>query len=208
MNPLRLSLIAIMFLPPVLAAFGQEPVDSVTRCVRKPAVAISSNLLYDAAITPDIGVEVSLSPKISVAVEGIYAWWSRGKDHRYWRIRGAWLDASWWFGQSSLPLLTGHHAGIYASIHDFDFEFGHKGWQSQGPVKGAGLTYGYSFCLNRRLRLDLYMRAGYAWGHLTEYEPRCGTYLCIRHRALHYAGLTCLGVRLVWVPGIEKCLTK
>lgn len=166
---------------------------------------IKSNLLYDAALTPDIGIEMSVSPSISVGIEGVCAWWSNNRTHRYWRIRGGWLDASWWFGEASrLYRLTGHHAGIYASIHDYDFEFGGKGWQSPRPTFGAGLTYGYSFRLNRHLNLDLSVRAGYAGGRVTEYKPMCGTYTCIRERSNHYFGLTGLGISLIWFPGLCK----
>ena len=167
-----------------------------------PAVAIKSNLLYDAAITPDIGVELSLSKHVSVALEGVYAWWSNDDRHRYWRIRGAWLDASWWFDNNpATPRLTGHHAGVYVSLHDYDFEFGGRGWQARNPAFGAGLAYGYAFRLNGRLSLDLHLKVGYSGGTVTEYVPQCGTYMCVRRFHNNYFGLTGVGVSIVWFPG-------
>lgn len=165
-------------------------------------VALKSNLIHDALITPDIGIEVSLSPTVSIGIEGVYAWWSNDNAHRYWRIRGGWIDASWWFGElSNNRRLTGHHLGVYTSLHDYDFEFGGKGWQSNGPTYGVGVKYGYSFHLNKRLNLDLCVRVGYSGGRVTEYKPLCGTYMCVGQRHVGNIGLTGLGITLVWFPG-------
>lgn len=165
-------------------------------------IALKSNLLHDAVITPDFGIEIALPHDISVGVEGIYAWWSKDSRHRYWRIRGVWADVSYWFGTASRGrMLTGHHAGIYGSCHDFDFEFGNKGWQSREPSFGVGASYGYSFRLNGRLNLDLSLRVGYASMRITEYAPQCGTYICSGSHQRHYFGLTGAAVTLVWFPG-------
>ena len=56
----------------------------------QPRFALKTNMLYDAIVTPDLGVEMSLARKFSLSVEGVYAWWSKDSAHRYWRIRGAW----------------------------------------------------------------------------------------------------------------------
>ena len=143
-------------------------------------VAIKSNLLHDALLTPDFGVEITLPRNISVGAEGVYAWWSNNKTHRYWRIRGVWLDVNYWFGTASRErVLSGHHIGIYGSSHDFDFEFGHKG-------------------------LDLHVRAGYWSGHITNYIPQCGKYVCTDNYHKRYIGITDLAVTLVWFPGRGK----
>lgn len=165
-------------------------------------IAVKSNLIHDALLTPDFGVELALPRNFSVGVEGIYAWWSNDKAHRYWRIRGAWLDANYWFGAAvRRRVLTGHHIGIYGSAHDYDFEFGGKGWQSRRPTFGVGATYGYSFCLNDRMNIDLAVRVGYAGGNVTAYRPECGRYVCVDRYYKHYVGVTGLAVTLVWFPG-------
>lgn len=200
--------LVLLAISSVFTSYGQEAADAreveeeVCPDCECPPVAIKSNLLYDAAITPDLGIEISLSKKISIGMEGVYAWWSNDRKHRYWRIRGGWLDASWWFGnRARQQRLIGHHAGIYLSLHDFDFEFGNKGWQARNPVFGAGLTYGYSFRLSDRLSLDLHLRIGYAGGRVKKYIPQCGAYNSIREYHSNYWGLTGVGVSLVWFPG-------
>lgn len=165
-------------------------------------VALKSNLLHDALLTPDIGVEMVLPRNFSVGLEGVYAWWSKSSEHRYWRIRGIWLDLNYWFGRASAGRdLSGHHVGVYGSCHDFDFEFGHKGWQSPRPTFGAGVSYGYSFRLSQRLNLDVSVRAGYTGGNITVYIPQCGRYVCSDRYFRHYIGLTGVAVTLVWFPG-------
>lgn len=165
-------------------------------------IAVKSNLIHDALLTPDFGVELALPSNFSVGVEGVYAWWSNNKAHRYWRIRGAWLDVNYWFGAAATRReLTGHHIGIYGSAHDYDFEFGGKGWQSRRPTFGVGATYGYSFRLNERMNIDLSMRVGYAGGNVTAYRPECGKYVCTDRYYKHYVGVTGLAVTLVWFPG-------
>ena len=200
--PFRKFCIIMLGLLSAIGLYAREMQESGSAGSNDCHIVIKTNLLYDALLTPDLGVEFSLTPSFSVGIEGVCAWWSNDRAHRYWRVRGGWLDASWWFGKASRGRrLTGHHAGIYLSIHDYDFEFGGKGWQSPRPTLGAGVTYGYSFSLNRHLNLDLSLRAGYAGGSVIEYRPMCGEYTCIRRRSNHYFGLTGIGVTLVWFPG-------
>lgn len=176
--------------------------DSVGTCLDSPVFAVKSNLLHDAVITPDLAVEVMFPSHISVNIEGVCAWWSNRSANRYWRVRGVWLDISWWFrpNRHASPM-SGHHVGFYTSLHDFDFEFGRKGWQSQNPAVGIGCSYGYSFPLNASFNLDFHMRFGYVTGRVTHYVPQCGAYVRVWHCDINYLGLTDLGISLVWFPG-------
>ncbi len=97
--------------------------------------------------------------------------------------------------------LTGHHIGIYGSVHDYDFEFGGRGWQSPDATYGVGVAYGYSVPLNSRLNLDFGIKAGYSAGDVIRYKPQCGTYVCTGRSFRRYLGLTGLDISLVWFPG-------
>lgn len=202
MHVFRLIMPLVLALTPVAARADAVMQDSVSGDDCRVKVTVRSNLLYDAILTPSFGLELSLTPHCSVGLEGVYAWWSNDRSHRYWRIRGVWLDVNYWFGGSTrVRALTGHHAGLYMSWHDYDFEFGGKGWQSPRTTFGFGLSYGYSLRLNRRLNLDFFVRAGYSVGHVISYEPQCGQYVCIDRYLKRYFGITGLGVTLVWFPG-------
>lgn len=170
-----------------------------------PRVALKTNLLHDAALTPDLGVEISIARRFSLSVEGVYAWWSKDSRHRYWRVRGGTAEARVWFGDKSRRrALTGHHAGIYASVYDYDFEFGHKGRQAPEAGYSVGVGYGYSFRIAPRLNLDLGVRIGYSAGKVIEYEPQCGRYVCTDRYYKRYFGPTGIDVTLVWFPGKGK----
>ena len=174
--------------------------DSCAECL--PRVAVKTNLLHDALLTPDLGVELALGRRWSVSASGVWAWWSNDERHRYWRIYGASAEVRFWPGGKPLErALTGHHAGIYGSMHSFDFRFGGKGWQSPALTFGAGVSYGYSWAVGRRLNIDVSLRAGYCTGKLIRYRPQCDMYVCRSHTDMRYFGITGLEVTLVWFPG-------
>lgn len=166
-------------------------------------VALKSNLLHDALLTPDFGIELKLPGRFSAEVEGIMAWWSNDRRHHCWRIYGGWAEARYWLGDKPLErALTGHHVGLYGSVHSFDFEFGEgHGRQTPGVMWGAGVSYGYSWKLNERLNLDLGARLGYAEGEVTKYDVQCGMHVCSGREVRRYFGLTDFCVTLVWFPG-------
>ena len=93
--------------------------------------------------------------------------------------------------------------GVYASCHSYDFEFGHKGWQS--PLTfGAGVGYGYAVKIGPRLNLDFGARVGFHSGYRIDYMPQCGTYVATHRGHRHYLGLTGVEVSIVWFPGKGK----
>ena len=73
---------------------------------------LSTNILYDLAAVPNIGIEFYLGKNISIDANWMYAWWSKNSRHRYWRIYGGDLELRWWFGSKAHEKpLTGHHIG-------------------------------------------------------------------------------------------------
>lgn len=170
-----------------------------------PRVAVKTNLLHDAVFTPDLGFEISIAKKFSLSAEGVWAWWSKRSANRYWRVAGGWVEMRYWFGNRPRSrALTGHHIGIYGSMHKFDFEFGKDGWQSVGFTYGTGISYGYSFPIHRRLNLDLSARIGYFESPYVKYTPMCGEFYAISRGVRKYFGPTGLEVTLVWFPGVRN----
>lgn len=198
---MRVAKIIFLYCMLILPAVGSSAQSSsCDDCY--PRVAVKTNLLHDAALIPDIGVEVSIARRFSISIEGMYAWWNNDARHRYWRIRGGCFELRTWFGNKrEVRALTGHHIGVYGSMHDYDFEFGNKGWQSPDLTYGVGIGYGYAISLNSRLNLDFGLKIGYSAGNLIEYRPQCDTYVCTKHSFRKYIGLTGLEVTLVWFPG-------
>jgi hypothetical protein len=80
-------------------------------------IGIKTNLLYDLAATPNIGLDVYLGKQWSIDANWMYAWWKTDVHHRYWRVYGGDLAVRKWFGKKALQKpLTGHHIGVYGQI--------------------------------------------------------------------------------------------
>lgn len=54
-------------------------------------LALKTNLLYDAVLIPNIGVEVSLGKQWTASADWFYTWFSSDNRHRYWQGYGGYL---------------------------------------------------------------------------------------------------------------------
>lgn len=195
------NLMVWVYLIPYLTTFAVSAQNkSCDDCY--PRIGIKTNLLYDVVLTPDVGIEISVAKKFSLSLEGVYAWWSNDSRHRYWRVRGGSLEMRIWLGENHKErAMSGHHVGVYGSVHDYDFEFGGKGWQSPDATYGAGISYGFAIPIGERLNLDFGIKAGYSGGSIIRYRPECGSYTGLNKTFHKYVGVTGLEVTLVWFPG-------
>ncbi len=175
---------------------------------------ISTNMLYDAAAIPNIGVEFYLGRSWSIGANWMYAWWKTDRSHWYWRTYGGDIYVRRWFGKASKEKpLTGHHAGIYAQTLTFDFETGGRGYIGGEPggslwdraMWGGGVEYGYSLPIARRLNLDFTIGIGYLGGRYYEYKPIDNCYVWQATKRLHWFGPTKAEVSLVWLIGCDNC---
>lgn len=179
--------------------------------------AIKTNMLYDALLVPNIGVEVSLGKRWTVAADWMYGWWNHNNNHRYWRIYGGGLSVRKYFGAKAAEKpLQGHHIGLNAQMLTYDFEFGGKGYM--GGVPGGtlwdrmsytvGAEYGYSMPIAKRLNIDFSLAAGYMGGRYYEYIPLDGHYVWQATKDRKWIGPTKLEVSLVWLLGHGNYNTK
>ena len=173
-------------------------------------MAVKTNLLYDAVLIPDIGVEFCLGKNWSVAGNWMYAWWKSDRHHNYWRLYGGDLEVRRWFGRkASEKPLAGHHIGLYGRIFTYDFETGGTGYMGGKPGGtlwdkmnySVGLEYGYSLPVARRLNLDFVIGVGYWGGEYHKYAPIDGHYVWKETRRRHWFGLTEAEISLVWLLG-------
>lgn len=171
---------------------------------------LSTNMLYDLAAVPNIGIEFYLGKNISIDANWMYAWWSKNRRHRYWRIYGGDLELRWWFGSKAHEKpLTGHHIGAYFQAFTYDFEFGNKGYMGGKPGRplwdratiGGGVSYGYSHPIARRLNIDFELGIGYLSGKCLEYKVMDDHYVWTSTKMRHWFGPTKLEISLVWLIG-------
>lgn len=168
-------------------------------------VAFKTNLLYDAALLPNIGMEIALGHKWSIGVGGAYAWWSRKSKHHFYRIRTAEIEGRrWWTRPRSGKgddCLTGHHLGIYAHILEYDLEFGGTGRQSDGLNYGAGISYGYSLPVSRAICIDFSIGIGWLGGKYKKYRPVDNCYVWQSTVSQNWFGPTKAEISLVYKLG-------
>lgn len=201
-----------LFIPPVDTVFVHDTVYVyVPYCPEKPFyMDVRTNMLYDALLIPNIGVEFYLGKDWSVVANWMYGWWKRDPSHWYWRAYGGDIAVRKWFGRAAKEKpLTGHHLGVYGQIFTYDFETGGKGYMGGKPGGtlwdkmnwAAGVEYGYSLPIARRLNIDFTIGVGYWGGTYHEYKPvdNCYVWQCTKQR--HWFGPTKAEVSLVWLIG-------
>lgn len=165
-------------------------------------MALKTNMLYDAALVPNIGVEFYLGKGWTLGGNYMYAWWDNDRKHNYWRIYGGELDVRKYFGRRAKEKpLTGHHLGLYGGIVTYDFELGGRGYLGDRWSYYAGIEYGYSLPVAKRLNIDFGIGIGYFGGEYKEYVPMDGHYVWQVTKQRHWFGPTKAEISLVWLLG-------
>ena len=199
-------------------SYGKDKSDKL-----KPnRLALKTNLLYDAALVPNVGIEVNLGKRWTVGLDWLYTWFKNDSRHRYWQGYGGYLGVRKYFGKqangqrstvngqrstvngqcSQFP--TGHHVGVYMTGVTYDVEWGGKGYQASKFGFGGGIEYGYSKRIGKRLDLDFSLGVGFQDGEYKEYEPAnddTGHYIWLATKKRHWWGPTKAEVTLKWILG-------
>ena len=163
---------------------------------------LKTNLLYDVAAVPNIGIEAAFGGDWSVGANWMHAWWSRSSAHRYWRIYGGDIELRRWLHhRNDRSTHIGHYLGFYGQILSYDIEFGGRGRQSDGLNWGVGVEYGYSLPLSRYFNLDFTIGIGYLGGRYRTYEPADDCYIWQKTSKRNWVGPTKAEISLVWIIG-------
>lgn len=165
---------------------------------------LTTNMLYDAALTPNIGVGLCVTDRITVLADWMYARWSNRDKRRYWRIYGGDIEARYRIGwQKASSPLAGHHVGVYYSMACYDFQAGrsHRGVLSDKWNYAVGMSYTYSMPITTRLNIDFSLGVGYLWGMYKRHTPIDDCDVWLSTHKLGWFGPTKAGVSLVWLIG-------
>ena len=157
-----------------LSRTASQPEESSSlQGMNRPVFAIKTNLLFDAASLLNLGIEVPLGKRFSIAADGYFPWWhNRSKDITIQMIAGD-IEGRFWFGNRDLRKpMTGFFAGVYAGAGYFDFQLGKmtdgKGVQGDLFVTG-GISAGYSHSIGKHFRLEYSLGVGYLHCNFREY---------------------------------------
>lgn len=169
-------------------------------------VAVKTNVLYDAAMTINLGAEVGLAPKWTLDISGNFNGWTLSHDRRWkhWLVQP---EARYWF----CDRFVGHFVGLHAlggqyNIGGLKNSFSFLGTdfsklsdrRYQGWMAGAGLAYGYSWMLGKRWNLEAEIGVGYVYTRYDSYPcAKCGTKI-EKNKAGHYIGPTKAAINLVY----------
>lgn len=170
-------------------------------------VGIKTNLLYDALLSPTLGVEVGLAPKWSLDVSGTFNGWTvNNKKWKQWMVQP---EARYWFCQR----FAGNFLGLHALGGQYNFgnlNFGGYNFlgtnlkqledhRLQGWMVGAGIAYGYSWILDKHWNIEAEIGIGWVY---TEYDKfkcaNCGKKLNDKKLHHNYYGPTKAAVNLIY----------
>lgn len=128
-------------------------------------LSVKSNLLYDALLSPNLGLELVVAPKWSVELAGNINFWTVN-DHRWkhWMVQS---EARYWLCDATAGhFLAAHLLGGKYNVGNIAIG-SLKDHRYQGWFTGAGVAYGYSWILGKHFNLEA--EIGVGWIH-TRYD--------------------------------------
>ena len=173
-----------------------------------PFMALRTNMLYDVALIPNIGVEFWLPMNFTIGADYFGTWLYSDKKHIYWQGYGGYLTLRYYFGRRAAEQrFVGHHVGIYGSVLTYDVEFGGKGYQAAKPGFGGGIEYGFSLPVHECLAIDFNIGVGYQGGEYKVYRPTydgSGHYEWLSTHRRRWFGPTKAEISLKWMISAPK----
>lgn len=128
----------------------------------KPLFALKTNLLFDAALMPNVEVEVPIGKRWSVNGELMFPWWLMDGDKYCLQILMGGAEGRYWLGnrnRNRRRVLTGHFLGLYAGAGKYDLQWDRNGYQGEFFI-AAGISYGYALKIARNLSLEFSLGIG------------------------------------------------
>lgn len=136
--------------------------------------AIKNNLVYDATLTPNLGVEIGLGKKTTLDLNVGYNpfTYDNGKKFKHWLAQP---EIRFWNCERFNRAFWGIHAhggefdvsgkhlpfGIFPNLDNHRYE---------GYFYGGGISFGYQWILGDRWNLEASIGAGYARIHYEKYN--------------------------------------
>ena len=166
-------------------------------------LAIKSNLLLDAIIVPNAGVEVAIYRGWTVSGSYAHVWWRNKGRNRWYRFEGFVAEIRYYLNREGRPF-RGHHVGLHGQLLTGDVTINGRGYLAGRWATGGGISYGYALPMGRRFNLDLDIGAGFLGGDLHEYRPKDGHRVWQRTKPIRWVGPTRAGVSLQWLLGKDN----
>ena len=130
----RVVFILLLFLMP-LSIYSQK-------------IAVKTNLLEWATISPNISAEFVVCPTMSLDLTASFNKWTPFANAKFDQLRIQ-PEIRYWFQRP----MAQHFLGFTLLYIDYDMK--NKGVCHDGQAVGGGFTYGYDFVLSKRWNLEL-----------------------------------------------------
>lgn len=170
------------------------------------SVALKTNLVNDALLSPNIGVEFSLAPRWTMDINAEGNYWSIGSHKwKHWFVQP---EARFWLCEK----FTGHFLGVHAIGGQYNFgnlDLGFKFLGSdfsqlkdkrfQGWGAGAGIAYGYAWPVAKHWNVEAELGIGWIYTRYDSFPcADCGTKL-ESNKSHNYFGPTKAAINLVYL---------
>ncbi len=156
-----------------------------------PVWAVHSNLLYDLALTPNMGIECRIG-YASIIVNGYWAhidWDAGNKTYRLWAVSPEL--------RFYMPESKRFYAGAMFQKGELNLKLNQTG--RQGYFIGGGLTLGYLANLGNRTKLDLSVGLGYVNYEYDSYQYIDRMNIRTGSDKTNWWGITKIGIIFVWI---------
>jgi len=173
----------------------------ITLSVYSQEVALKNNLLYDATLTPNLGLEIGLGKKHTLDTNfGLNPFtFSDHKKIKHWLVQP---EYRYWFCEKFNGGFFGIHAhGGEFSFANVKFPFGMlkqlRDYRYEGYFVGGGISLGYQWILNKRWNIETSIGGGYVFFDYDKYPcPDCGPK--IKSDTYNYWGVTKATLSLIY----------
>lgn len=187
------TLLSVMCLAFAAMSFAESKVD------------IKTNILPDAALSPNLGVEFKLAKRWSLDLTGELNLWTIN-DHK-WKHWLAQPEARYWFCEPFVKHFIGIHAigGQFNAgniKNNIDFlgtpfknlsDHRYEGWAA-----GGGIAYGYALPLAKHFNMEFEIGIGYVYVKYKKFTcAECSHKLSEGHH--NYYGPTKAAINLVYI---------
>lgn len=178
-----------------------------------PVLQLKTNILFDAALTPNIEVEIPIGyHPWSILAEWWFPWyvWRRNGTTNAYSFMMAGAELRYWIRQNeSAPgVMKGHFVGIYGAGGLYDFQLAKDGHGYQGEFGSGGFTYGYAItpAKDKKFHMEFSIGVGYMGGPQRAYkaDPRNDHLVLLDDRHFWYLGPTKLKISIGYLFHIKN----
>ena len=179
-------------------------------CAKGQNVAIKTNLVDDALLNANLGIEIGLAPRWTLDIPVSLNTWILDDGAR-WKHLFVQPGARYWF----CDRFGGHFIGFHA--HGGQYNFGSVDWKInpnllssevfdklsetrfQGWFVGGGISYGYAWVLGDHWNIEAEIGVGYVYTRYDQFKcTGCGRKV-MSDKPHHYVGPTKAAINLVYL---------